>query len=190
MTASRKLALGLVLLGIFGGCGSAGDSTAASERGARVSPLPSVRADELPADCGPKEVEALFTRFLRSIDHQSRADILEYVAPSRELNWFSVSRPAGGFIRLESRKGVARYLLDRARSGETWTLRNAQISPVPDPPSTGPYARPPEGPGSDDEIVAAAFELTLRDKGEQSDRRGGKAGINCETQQFYIWNGG
>jgi len=190
MTSLRKLLLCLAILGVFGGCGSAGDSTAAGPSGARVSPLPSVEPGELPADCGPREIEALFTHFLRSVADRNRSGILEDVAPARELNWFGVSKPGGKVLRLESPKEVARYFLGRARAGETWTLQRAQISPVENPPTTGPYARPPRGPGSDDEIVAASFELVLRQKGSQPGKRGGKAGINCETQQFYIWNGG
>jgi hypothetical protein len=145
----------------------------------------------LPADCGIAEIEQVFGQFLAAINARDQAGVLARIAPTRELNWFGVVRQGGGYLRLQRPLAVVQYFDRRVREGERLTLRKAEISPVASPGSTGPWARPAQGTGRDDPIVAASFLLTVEDsdRGERKVRPG-KAGIDCRTKQFYVWNGG
>lgn len=159
--------------------------------------LGNAKESELPPGCALMDIRRIFTGFLRAVNTQQQESVRNYIAPQPELNWFGVGQPRKGYLRLEDPRHIARYFTIRANSGQKrLTLRNAEVSPLrPSGVRSGPYKRPANGPGADDPVVAVGFTLEVDAKGmarqnQRSSSRGGKAGINCATGQFYIWNGG
>lgn len=155
-----------------------------------------VRASDLPAGCSNAKVRTVFAGFLAGINKREPVRVRRYIAPRPELNWFGLAKPGGGYVRLETPRRIVAYFLARSRAGVRLSAKRVRVSPVGAPGvRSGPYARPDHGPAADDPVAAVEFELDADVSGradgeEDRSARIGKAGINCATKRFYIWNGG
>lgn len=156
--------------------------------------MPGYSEDDLPSSCSLESVESVFLSFLKGINKRDRQDVVQRVSRRPELNWFGVESRRGTTLRLQSPRAVFRYFV---RRNARHRLLAVQVSTIPGvmEQESGPFSRPKSGPRADDSVIDANFKLSVRGRwfgsGPYKKRlRVGKVGINCDTDQFYVWNGG
>lgn len=160
----------------------------------RVSMLDSQEsASSLPAGCSFSEVQNLFTEFLEGGNDRNRSKLIRRVASQPELNAFTLdgSGPDGKAARYGTPKEIFRFFANQSRLGFTRNLLQGEISSIsPGTNPTSPFRRPAQGPAADDPVVSIGFALDLRKNGKRMLIKAGKGAINCQTGQFYVFNGG
>lgn len=160
----------------------------------RVSMLfPRESESSLPAGCSLSEVQSLFTDFLEGGNDQNRSKLIRRVASQPELNAFTLdgSGPDGKAASYGTPREIFKFFANQSRLGYTRHLRQAEISAIsPGTSPTSPFRRPAQGPAADDPVVSISFALDLRKDGKRMLIKAGKGAINCQTGQFYVYNGG
>lgn len=146
--------------------------------------------EPLPAGCGLDEVQSLYEGFLSAVNSGNGSATLQYISGQPEQNGFLFADSGSGREWSSQKPArVARYLVRQAHLGQRLQLLGAGVEGI-NPgvgPRAGPYHRPAGGPAADDAVAAVGAELKASGGPQAFWQPAGKAGVNCETGQFYIW---
>ena len=181
-----KVVLVAIVLGASAAsCGSESGEVAASDQ---ITQRSNAEATSASNPCRAARVEGVFLGLLRGANQRRRSLTLRRLARPPEQNGFGFVTESGSFESRRPRR-IFRYLARRSRRGERLKLLHVRLSKAPSGGApSGPWARPTQGPTADDPVTAASFKIRLTDRGEDPVVVFGKAGINCATGQFYVWN--
>ncbi len=149
----------------------------------------------LPPGCSLTQVRSTFDGLFRAANSASVEGVGRYVAPSGELNSFSISdqpdpeSPRSTRLLLSANPGkVSSFFARRGDAGYRMQLLQALVDPIERPGALGgPWERPESGPAADDPVVAISIAAKLSRRGLSAKQAGAKVGLNCTTHQFFNW---